>query len=162
VGVTGIAFQGCLQPRVGALHQERDLAQRAPSARAGIPGYLHECAQTFSDARAKSAMFSGDFETCDGSKNRRLRQCKISIREVLISVRLNVRGEVAEGGGLLNADQHFGHRRFSSQILAFQSRPPSTDLAAVGSGSAVLAPPRDNCGDSFLLLAQDGSAPSPA
>jgi hypothetical protein len=23
------------------------------------------------------------------------------------------------GGGLLNADQHFGHRRFSSQILAF-------------------------------------------
>jgi hypothetical protein len=24
---------------------------------------------------------------------------------------------VAEGGSLLNADQHFGHRRFSSQIL---------------------------------------------
>jgi hypothetical protein len=25
----------------------------------------------------------------------------------------------SRGGGLLNADQHFGHRRFSSQILAF-------------------------------------------
>jgi hypothetical protein len=41
-------------------------------------------------------MFSEDFETCDGSKNRRVRECKISIREVLISVKLNVRGEVAE------------------------------------------------------------------
>jgi len=41
-------------------------------------------------------MFAGDFETCDGSNNRRLRQCKISIREVLISVTLSVRGEVAE------------------------------------------------------------------
>jgi hypothetical protein len=42
---------------------------------------------------------------------------------------------VAEGGGLLNAGQHFGHRRFSSQILASQSLPRSTDLAAVGSGA---------------------------
>jgi hypothetical protein len=41
-------------------------------------------------------MFSGDFETCDGSKNRRLRQCKISTREVLISRTLSVHGEVAE------------------------------------------------------------------
>jgi hypothetical protein len=41
-------------------------------------------------------MFSGDFENCDGSKNRRLRQCKISICEVLISVTLSLRGEVAE------------------------------------------------------------------
>jgi hypothetical protein len=31
-----------------------------------------------------------------------------------------------------NANQHFGHHRFSSQILAFQSLPRSTDLAAVG------------------------------
>jgi hypothetical protein len=84
------------QPRVSALEQERDVAQRAPSARAGIPGYFHECAQMFSDAHAKSAMFSGDFETCDGSKNRRLRQCKMWIHQVLISVRLSVRGEVAE------------------------------------------------------------------
>ena len=41
-------------------------------------------------------MFAGDFETCDGSKTRRLRQCKISIGEVLISITLNERGEVAE------------------------------------------------------------------
>jgi hypothetical protein len=41
-------------------------------------------------------MFSGDFETCDGSKNRRLRECKILIGEVLISVTLSLRGEVAE------------------------------------------------------------------
>jgi hypothetical protein len=71
-------------------------AQRAPSATQAIADALHECAQTFSVARAKSSMFSGDFKTCDGSKNRRLRQCKISIGEVLISVRLSVRGEVAE------------------------------------------------------------------
>ena len=32
----------------------------------------------------------------DGLKNRRLAPCKIWIREVLISVRLNLRGEVAE------------------------------------------------------------------
>jgi hypothetical protein len=36
---------------------------------------------------------------------------------------------------LLNADQDFGHHRFSSQILAAESLPGSTDLAAVGSGS---------------------------
>jgi hypothetical protein len=41
-------------------------------------------------------MFSGDFETRDGSKNRRLHQWKISIGEVLISVTLSWRGEVAE------------------------------------------------------------------
>ena len=41
-------------------------------------------------------MFSGDFGSGDGSNNRRLRQCKISIREVLISVTLSIRGEVAE------------------------------------------------------------------
>ena len=83
-------------PSTAGLQQERDPAQRAPSARAGIPDLFHECAQTFSAARAESAMFVGDFETCNGSKNRRLRQCKISIREVLISVTLSVCGEVAE------------------------------------------------------------------
>jgi hypothetical protein len=41
-------------------------------------------------------VFSGDSETGDGSKNRRLRQCKILIDEVLISVTLSLRGEVAE------------------------------------------------------------------
>jgi PHD/YefM family antitoxin component YafN of YafNO toxin-antitoxin module len=53
---------------------------------------------------------------------------------------------------LLNADQHFGHRRFSSQILAFQSLPRSSDLAAVGSGSPVLGAGRDNPGDSSHKL----------
>jgi len=33
-------------------------------------------------------MFSGDFETRDGSKNRRLHQWKISIGEVLIQLHL--------------------------------------------------------------------------
>jgi hypothetical protein len=55
---------------------------------------------------------------------------------------------VAEGDGLLNADQRFGHRRFSSQILALQSLPRSSELAAVGSGGPVLAAPRDNFRDS--------------
>ena len=41
-------------------------------------------------------MFPDEFDECGGSKTRRLRQCKISIREVLISVTLNLRGEVAE------------------------------------------------------------------
>jgi len=48
---------------------------------------------------------------------------------------------------LLNAVQRLGHRRFSSEILALQSLPRSTDLAAVGPKSAVLARRRDNCGD---------------
>jgi PHD/YefM family antitoxin component YafN of YafNO toxin-antitoxin module len=39
---------------------------------------------------------------------------------------------VAERGGLPNADQPLGHFRFSSQILAFQSLPRTTDVAAVG------------------------------
>jgi hypothetical protein len=55
---------------------------------------------------------------------------------------------VAEGGGLLIADQHFGHRRFSSQILSSQSLPRSSDLAAVGSEGLVLGADRDNFRDS--------------
>jgi hypothetical protein len=54
---------------------------------------------------------------------------------------------VAEGDGLLNADQHFGHRRFSSQILVSQSLPRSIELAAVGSGRRVLGAGRDNLRD---------------
>jgi hypothetical protein len=46
--------------------------------------------------------------------------------------------------GLLNADQHFGYHRFSSQILAFQSLRQSSGLAAVGSGGPFLAASRDN------------------
>jgi prevent-host-death family protein len=49
---------------------------------------------------------------------------------------------------LLTADQHFGHRRFSSQIITFQALLRSTDLAAVGSGSPVLGAGRDNFRDS--------------
>jgi hypothetical protein len=45
---------------------------------------------------AKNARFSAESVEGGGLKNRRLRQCKISIREVLISVTLSVRGEVAE------------------------------------------------------------------
>jgi hypothetical protein len=41
-------------------------------------------------------MFTGALETYDGSNNRRLRQCEISICEELISVRLSECGEVAE------------------------------------------------------------------
>ena len=40
--------------------------------------------------------FAGGFERCGGSKTRRLRQCKISIRQVLISRTLSACGEVAE------------------------------------------------------------------
>ena len=45
---------------------------------------------------AKSGDFPVEFHEGGGLKDRRLRQCKISIREVLISVRLIIRGEVAE------------------------------------------------------------------
>src|SRR5258708_1483762 len=45
---------------------------------------------------AKSAMFSGDFGNGDGLKTRRLRQCKMWIRQVLISRTLTDCGEVAE------------------------------------------------------------------
>jgi len=41
--------------------------------------------------------------------------------------------ESFEGDGLLNVDQHFGHRRFSSQIPALQTPSSIFRLAAVGS-----------------------------
>jgi hypothetical protein len=56
----------------------------------------HECAHSSWTVVAKSARFLGAFTDGDGLKNRRLRRCKISIREVLISVTLSIRGEVAE------------------------------------------------------------------
>ncbi len=78
--------------------RERELEQNPfnQTGRPGIPASFHECARTSSAARAKTALFTGEFETCGGSKNRRLRQCKISISQVLISRTLNPRGEVAE------------------------------------------------------------------
>src|SRR5262245_9428100 len=62
--------------------------------------------------------------------------------------RANSLVESYEGGGLLNADQHFGHRRFSSQIFALQSLPRSSDVAAVGSRGPGLGADRDNFRDS--------------
>jgi hypothetical protein len=52
-------------------------------------------------------------------------------------------------GEILNADQHFGHRRFSSQVFAFKSLSRSSELAAVGSGSPLSGAGRDNLGDSL-------------
>jgi hypothetical protein len=59
----------------------------------------------------------------------------------------------AFGGGLLSADQPLGYLRFSSQILALQSLPRSTNLAAVGSRSLVLGAGRDNFRDSSAIVA---------
>jgi hypothetical protein len=61
---------------------------------------------------------------------------------------------VAEGDGLLNADQPVGHLRFSSQILAFQSLPRSTDLAAIGSRDLVWGAGRDNFRDSLSIQSE--------
>ena len=80
-----------------ALHpaNRRD-AQRAPPARLGFVVVSRECAQTPFALAAKTARFSAEFAGGDGLENRRLRQCKISIAEVLISRTLSVRGEMAE------------------------------------------------------------------
>jgi hypothetical protein len=47
-------------------------------------------------ALVRSSDFPGEFRDGDGLKNRRLRQCKISIRQVLIQLHLAIAGEVAE------------------------------------------------------------------
>ncbi len=57
---------------------------------------LCECAQNSWAVMAKSACLSARFRKGGGLKNRRLGECKMSISEVLISVTLSVRGEVAE------------------------------------------------------------------
>ena len=57
---------------------------------------LSECAQVAGPVIVKSRGFPVEIDEGGGLKNRRLRQCKISIAEVLISVRLSIRGEVAE------------------------------------------------------------------
>jgi len=87
---------------------KRALQLRAgPSSRNATPhNARHRRAQEFRalftsvpkhfQMHARNRQFSPEFETCDRSKNRRLRQCKISICEVLISVTLTVCGEVAE------------------------------------------------------------------
>ena len=57
---------------------------------------LCECGQQFEGCRCEISRFSAGFVEGDGLKNRRLRQCKMSISEVLIPVTLSVRGVVAE------------------------------------------------------------------
>jgi hypothetical protein len=79
----------------GAL-RNRNTAQRAPSACPGLVDVSRECAQTSWALIAKKALFSAESVEGGGLNNRRLDKCKISIREVLISVTLSARGEVAE------------------------------------------------------------------
>jgi hypothetical protein len=74
----------------------RKRAQRAPTRRQGFVDAFRECAHTSFARIAKTPCFSSESFEGDGLKNRRLAPSKISIREVLISVRLNLRGEVAE------------------------------------------------------------------
>ena len=74
----------------------RNEAQPAPARRQGFVDAFRECAQTSFARIAKTPCFSAESFEGDGLKNRRLAPCKISIREVLMSVRLNLRGEVAE------------------------------------------------------------------
>ena len=74
----------------------RNEAQRAPARRQGFVDAFRECGQTSFARIAKTPCFSAESFEGGGLKNRRLRQCKISIPEVLISVTLSIRGEVAE------------------------------------------------------------------
>jgi hypothetical protein len=57
---------------------------------------FRECAQSPRVLIVKSGDFSGEFRESDGLKNRRLGQCKMWIRQVLISRTLSGCGEVAE------------------------------------------------------------------
>jgi hypothetical protein len=57
---------------------------------------FRECAQSPWVLIAIRPGFRPNLVEGGGLKNSRLRQCKVSIREVLMSVRLTVRGEVAE------------------------------------------------------------------
>jgi len=74
----------------------RNEADGAPARRQGFVDAFRECAQTSFGRIAKTHCFSAESFEGDGLKSRRLAPYKISIREVLISVRLNLRGEVAE------------------------------------------------------------------
>src|SRR5260221_6291856 len=82
--------------RVTTSLREHNAAQRAPSARPGFDDVSREGAQTSSALITKRRRFSSRFAPGDGPENRRLRQCNISICEVLISVTLSGCGEVAE------------------------------------------------------------------
>ena len=58
---------------------------------------FRECAQSPWVLIVKSGDFPVEFHEDDGLKNRRLGQCKMWIRQVLISRTLTDCGEVAEG-----------------------------------------------------------------
>ena len=81
---------------VSFLRRKRNDAQRGPSARAGFSPLSSRVPELRTLVIAKSADFPVEFDDGDGLKNRRLRQCKMSISEVLISATLSVCGEVAE------------------------------------------------------------------
>jgi hypothetical protein len=76
--------------------ENRNDAQRTPSARPGFSMPFHECAQSPESVIVKSRDFPVEFAEGDGSKNRRLAPCKMLIGQVLISRTLSVCGEVAE------------------------------------------------------------------
>jgi len=76
--------------------ENRNDAQRAPSARPGLLMPIHECAQSGWVLIVKSGVFLVEFDEGDGLKNRRLGQCKMWIRQVLISRTLTDCDEVAE------------------------------------------------------------------
>src|SRR5262249_12704798 len=78
------------------------------------------------------------------------------------SVRFNLLGEVAERLKAAVAKRRSASRpsSFSSQILALQSLPRSTDLAAVGSGRPVLGARRDNFRDSSSTASEIDVTPS--
>ena len=74
----------------------RNEAQRAPTRRQVLSTPFASVPKLHSLASRRRLVFRPNRFEGDGLKNRRLAPCKISIREVLISVRLNLRGEVAE------------------------------------------------------------------
>jgi hypothetical protein len=76
--------------------KNRSDAQRASSARPGFSMPFRECAQSPWVLIVKSGGFPVEFHEGGGLKNRRLGQCKMWIRQVLISRALTDCGEVAE------------------------------------------------------------------
>ena len=76
--------------------ENRNGAQRAPSAPPGISLPFRECAQSPWVVIVKSLGLSVEFDEGDGLKNRRLAQEKSASRQVLISRTLTDCGEVAE------------------------------------------------------------------
>ena len=74
----------------------RQCGRRDPISKRAPSGLFSRVCPNFFSCTGGIGNVAGDFETRDGSKNRRLSPCKMSISEVLISATLSVRGEVAE------------------------------------------------------------------